>query len=480
MAITGTVKAVTGTVKAVTLDSITVTERTLQVGDQVQLGEQIITADGSSVVIEFSNGAVLDLGRNMETVLTAEMLTPEGAPATAEAPVSEEAAEAAEAEIEALQQAILEGKDPLELEATAAGPAAGPGGDGIHDFVIIKHIGGELNPDYGFHTTGPGFSAFHNPNTVDFPPEEEPPVVAEGEEPPDDGNGGDNGDGGDGGNGEEPPGVSTACLVTNTNSDGQIFDISVTSASDGRTSTATMTADKEGSQDDFEVTFDQGFEFVNGETYWVVIEYVSGEGHTNIRGFCLTDDNGREIVLNRAPGQPASGADDTFLGDGSGNTFNGVIYKISVDQNGDASVSEPVGYNLDNSALALNTVENGESFVLDFGQLSIEDDGQNLFGNVTVLDISGSQNEDNSITLSLKSVLDLSSSKILIVNGDTGDNVDTSGWTRDPSQDIAVTKGGGPNPKVETTHYAYTQDDATLKIDVDVLLNGQQQEASVT
>ena len=95
MAITGTVKAVTGTVKAVALDSITVTERTLQVGDQVQLGEQIVTADGSSVVIEFSNGAVLDLGRNMETVLTAEMLTPEGAPATAEAPVSEEAAAAA-------------------------------------------------------------------------------------------------------------------------------------------------------------------------------------------------------------------------------------------------------------------------------------------------------------------------------------------------------------------------------------------------
>jgi len=484
MAITGTVKAVTGTVKAVTLDSITVTERTLQVGDQVQLGEQIITADGSSVVIEFSNGAVLDLGRNMETVLTAEMLTQEGVPATAEAPVSEEAAEAAEAEIEALQQAILEGKDPLELEATAAGPAAGgPGGDGIHDFVIIKHIGGELNPNYGFHTTGPGFSAFHNPNTVDFPPEEEPPVVVAGEEPPPDGGNGGGEPPPDGGNGGgEPPGISTACLITNTNKVGQKFSISVTS--ENGTSTASAISDKQGNQE-LTLTFDQSFVFESGGTYWVVAEHISGTGHTNIRGFCLEDNNGKTIELNTPPPGDANGADDTTLGDGSSNTFNGVIYKITVLENGDPFVSEPVGYNLSENTLELDTVKNNQGFSIDFDQLPIEDNGQDLFGDVSVLDIGGSQNEDNSITLTLKSVLDLSSNKILIVNGDAGDNVDTSGWTRDSSQDITKSKGNPNNPQVETTHFAYTQetDDNTvvkLFIDVDVLLNSQTQQEAVT
>ena len=484
MAITGTVKAVTGTVKAVTLDSITVTERTLQVGDQVQLGEQIITADGSSVVIEFSNGAVLDLGRNMETVLTAEMLTPEGAPATAEAPVSEEAAEAAEAEIEALQQAILEGKDPLELEATAAGPAAGPGGDGIHDFVIINYLGGELNPGYGFHTTGPGFSAFHNPNTVDFPPEEEPPVVVAGEEPPGDGgNGGEepppdgNGDGDNGGNGEEP--LSIACLVTNTNVDNQIFTISVTSVSDGRTSTATVTANKEGGQNDFMVNFDQGFEFVNGETYWVVAEYVSGAAHVNIRGLCLKDINGKEVVLNTPPPGDANGMDDTDLGVNK-ITYTGVFYKISVSNDG--QIQEPpdpvVGYNLSGDTLELDTVVNGVSFSLDFGQLPIGDgDGQrDLFGQVKYIDISGethtgnSDNEDNTIIIGARDVLNLTSNQILFIRGDAprknndpngGDKVqlsDPESW----SQSGSVTDGG-----VMYNTYTATIDNFTVTLNID-------------
>src|SRR3990172_5765120 len=138
--ITGVVKSLTGTVKAIA-DG---TERTLKVGDKVLQGEKIITADASSVVIEFSNGAVIDLGRNMEISLTEETLQEAAAAQTATAEPTPEDAAAAEASAEAIQKALLEGKDITELEATAGGPAAGgPGGDSIHDIVIINYIGGE-------------------------------------------------------------------------------------------------------------------------------------------------------------------------------------------------------------------------------------------------------------------------------------------------------------------------------------------------
>ena len=117
--ITGVVKALTGTVKAIAADG---TERVLHVGDKVLAGERIITADASTIEIQFDNGAVIDLGRNMDIALTQDLLH-DAAPAMAEQ--TPEQAAAAQVSAEEIQKAILEGKDVTQLEATAAGPAAG-------------------------------------------------------------------------------------------------------------------------------------------------------------------------------------------------------------------------------------------------------------------------------------------------------------------------------------------------------------------
>ncbi|MGH8120834.1 MAG: retention module-containing protein, partial [Gammaproteobacteria bacterium] len=167
--ITGVVKSLTGTVKAIAADG---TERTLKVGDQVLQGEKILTADASYIVIEFSNGAVIDLGRNMEIALTEETLQEAAAAQAVGAGQAPEQAAEAQATVEEIQKALLEGKDITELEATAAGPAAGGGGgDSIHDMVIITYVGGEFVPTYGFDTIGPE-SEFPPPPEQDIPIEE--------------------------------------------------------------------------------------------------------------------------------------------------------------------------------------------------------------------------------------------------------------------------------------------------------------------
>lgn len=147
----GIVKLVIGEVLAENPDGKT---RTLQVNSPVFFNDTIITgAPGmTSIVFNDSAGSQLDLGR-MSTVLIDEDVYPETEGPTV---MSNETAD-----IEDIQQGLLAGTlDPTtELEATAAGPAAGEAADGGGGHVIYREelIADEVTPDAGADTTPVGF-----------------------------------------------------------------------------------------------------------------------------------------------------------------------------------------------------------------------------------------------------------------------------------------------------------------------------------
>lgn len=150
MGSTGIVKAISGDVKAISLDG---TERTLLVGDTVEMDEQIITGAFGSVVISFSNGAIMDLGHDSMVTLNEEAITPDtGASQTAQSPAD------AQSEVAAIQAALEsdDNFDPSNLPATAAGtPEAGVGSeDGGSTIVNVDYLNPEETPESGFDTVG--------------------------------------------------------------------------------------------------------------------------------------------------------------------------------------------------------------------------------------------------------------------------------------------------------------------------------------
>ena len=163
MASSGIVQAISGVVKAIAVDG---TERILQVGDRVLPNEQIVTGDAGTIVIEFSDGTSMDLGRNASVTLNDDALNSENAPKQAS-----QSADDAQDEVAAIQQALLDGEnfDPSKLAATAAGgaPAAGGGTeDNGNTIVNVDYLNPDMTPDNGFDTTGIGV-AFEDPD-ADF------------------------------------------------------------------------------------------------------------------------------------------------------------------------------------------------------------------------------------------------------------------------------------------------------------------------
>ncbi len=145
----GFVTALKGSATAISTDGVS---RILALGDAVHLNEVIQTGDASAVMVEFTDGTRLDLGRNAEAMLDSSVFTPPGA---------EQAAEAI-ASVDAIQQAILAGEDPTALLApTAAGPGAGEAGapvdEGGTSYAVVELTGNSMTPDSGFETTGLGF-----------------------------------------------------------------------------------------------------------------------------------------------------------------------------------------------------------------------------------------------------------------------------------------------------------------------------------
>ena len=138
----GIVKIVIGNVVATAADGAT---RTLLVGDKLFADEVITTGATGAIDIEFTDGSSMSLGRNSSAMLDNEVFDPQLASQT-EADV--------DADVAALQQALLDGTDPTEAgEATAAG-AGTEGGEEGHSSVTVEYLAPEAEVTSGFETTG--------------------------------------------------------------------------------------------------------------------------------------------------------------------------------------------------------------------------------------------------------------------------------------------------------------------------------------
>ncbi len=171
----GTVKTVIGTVTATDANGVT---RTLQVGDKVFTNDIIQTAAAGAILIEFTNGSHMDLGRDSKIVLDLDVFNPA-------------AAVAEQSDIAAIQAQIAAGADPTQItEATAAG--AGGGEEGGASFIVVDQAAPQGLVTSGF-PTGPISVAFDQPEAelpviepeagptpptvtviVTLPPEEQP------------------------------------------------------------------------------------------------------------------------------------------------------------------------------------------------------------------------------------------------------------------------------------------------------------------
>ena len=236
---------------------------------------------------------------------------------------------------------------------------------------------------------------------------------------------------------------STAYLLVNTSNTGggdvsgnQTFNVFITNGETTLAQQATL-QDAQGQQA-IALTFDTPVTFVKGQTYAVVLEHVSGSAHTNITDFFITDNTGKQVVLNGKGGN-----DNTTLTEGEDSSHDGVIYTITVAQgSGNITVSAPVGYDVNtdmnnNKTLVLDSaLSSNDGFILDFTDLPTAG-VQNLFGSLKYLDIAGDGiREDNTVALTAQDVLDLgvvsATNTTLFVKGEVDDKVNVIGsetWT---------------------------------------------------
>ncbi len=173
----GTVSSATGDVIARGPDG---SERKLEVGDEINADETMVTEDNSTAVFAFYDGTNRGLASNSEMTLDGRTLdiasireargeegaisepatlaqaeqAAEAAPAAAKGAVAQVATldQQADPDVAALQQAILEGADPtVEAEAAAAGGATN---EGTHEAVFLARSGQTVTPEAGFDTIG--------------------------------------------------------------------------------------------------------------------------------------------------------------------------------------------------------------------------------------------------------------------------------------------------------------------------------------
>ncbi|MDY7115089.1 retention module-containing protein, partial [Halomonas sp. SSL-5] len=138
-----TVTAITGQAWARDADG---NLRELSIGDTLQDGEVLVTADGARVELDFGDNldpTVIQGGQ--EVAMTPDL--------GGEEAVAEEEASALDEDLEALLTAIDEGEGDLlaELDPTAAGAGPGGGAEGGHSFVMLARITEPLSPlSYAF------------------------------------------------------------------------------------------------------------------------------------------------------------------------------------------------------------------------------------------------------------------------------------------------------------------------------------------
>lgn len=155
----GSITTLIGTATATSLDG---TIRNLQVGDKVFQNDIITTGAAGAIEIEFEDGSVMDLGRNSQAVLDLDMFDPD-AP-VAQTVVTEQTFD----DIEAIQQALLDGEDPtLIADPAAAGAVGEASSEGGSSTVVREYLNPSMTPQNGFDTTGPSIS-FLTPEQTQF------------------------------------------------------------------------------------------------------------------------------------------------------------------------------------------------------------------------------------------------------------------------------------------------------------------------
>ncbi|WP_299798192.1 retention module-containing protein [uncultured Shewanella sp.] len=120
--------------------------RDVSIGDLIKNGEQLIFSPSAQFILEMADGTVID----EKSIISEEPpLSPTPEEGIATAPVS------TDAEIAALQAQILAGEDPTAgLPETAAGTAAGAGGNEGTDFVTLDRTADETIAGSGYDTSG--------------------------------------------------------------------------------------------------------------------------------------------------------------------------------------------------------------------------------------------------------------------------------------------------------------------------------------
>ena len=98
------------------------------------------------VKIEFTDGSVMSLGRSSQVLLDNEVFDPTAV---------QVAADTADSDVDALQQALLDGVDPTQVgEATAAGAGTQADGNEGTSAVVVDYLAPEVTPTSGFDTIG--------------------------------------------------------------------------------------------------------------------------------------------------------------------------------------------------------------------------------------------------------------------------------------------------------------------------------------
>ena len=156
----GLIKAIMGTVVATAAAD---TQRNLQVGDHVSSDEIITTAGNGAVEIEFSDGSMMALGRNSQTLLDNDF-----SPQQSTTQVS------VDNDVEDFQQTLLEGSDPTQAgEPTAAGSDTQNNDNEGLDIVQVSYEQQFVEPTSGFITSGVGQATL-----IEQPDNEIAPIIA--------------------------------------------------------------------------------------------------------------------------------------------------------------------------------------------------------------------------------------------------------------------------------------------------------------
>lgn len=131
----GIVTTLIGTAVATAADG---TQRHLQVGDPIFPNEVITTGAASAVEIEFTNGSIMDLGRNSQALLDNDVFDRQ---------IFSQNQETEQDDISMLQLGLLEGNDPTHIaEATASSLELDNEGNGSGIELIRIELDEQLFP----------------------------------------------------------------------------------------------------------------------------------------------------------------------------------------------------------------------------------------------------------------------------------------------------------------------------------------------